>query len=163
MLQLYEFIRANRKSVSKFDPSATNISKEIVEKLEELWAKANIPTISYRSITKSVLKLVSKLLYFRKRERINKNSKPLLNEINEFKAKFDKLFELAACKCDTYNNCVCPKEKKMSERVFDFLQDQRCSRNQSIDEIECENICSVFEQDIEDYCEEQPPGKKIIF
>ena len=45
---------------------------------------------------------------------------------------FEGLFDICTCHCASRNSCTCPSDKKVHEREWEFLADQRTNRNMVI-------------------------------
>ena len=45
---------------------------------------------------------------------------------------FEGLFDICTCNCASRNSCTCPSDKKVHEREWEFLVDQRTNRNMVI-------------------------------
>jgi len=46
------------------------------------------------------------------------------------------LFDISTCKHKIYEECVCPRDSKVAQREFDFLQDQRTQRKMCISDVD---------------------------
>lgn len=54
----------------------------------------------------------------------------------EFQNESKKLFDIATCKCKTYDNCLCVKDRKVPLKEREFLSDQRTIRSMMIGTID---------------------------
>ena len=126
ILQYYEYIKVQKRLISKYDPSATAISTEIALKLISIWNKTDIHIISKRRIEELILEKHYELKKLNKRQNKSPDSEKVLEDVNKFKTKISFLFDMASCKCK--NNCSCPSLNQMNQELKNFLHDQRTSR-----------------------------------
>ena len=125
VMKYYLLVKHEMKAtVETQEPTVTEISKKVAEKVESIWFKASIPVISHTRVLKMIRS------YYDKYIKIKKNKK---RDDFEAKAKSfrrdakDKLFDIAACKC-LFEACKCEKSRKVPRAEQDFLHDQRCVR-----------------------------------
>ena len=91
-----------------------------------LWEKASVPSICLKSIYNRVNKLIEK--YQNVRKSINKTSEVSINMRDKFSTCLTQLFDVAACKCVSFQSCKCNKAAKVPKEEQVFLIDQRDKR-----------------------------------
>lgn len=103
------------------EPTVSEISSILVDKILSLWEKASIPTVT----RKRVLQLIkmqhdkySKILWYPK---VKRNENYVL-KVEAYKAENKKLFDISACKCEKFEECSCIKEKKVRFILFNFTR-----------------------------------------
>ena len=109
-------------------PSRCQIITDISSKLRQLWISASIPIISPEGIRKKLDNLFD--LY-----RDLKKSYKRDNEKPKFQVKADTLrllFDISVCKCKDFEQCRCPKDRKVPKEEQIFLIDQRNKRKMFI-------------------------------
>ena len=122
------FMQKLREKNNGKQPSLKEISEMLSKKIEDLWKKASIPSVSHER----VLKMFHD--YHRKYRNLVKNIKPKMTDV--FKAKVGAfkdnaaktLFDISACKCADIAGCICPKIRKVPIKEQEFLTDQRTTR-----------------------------------
>ena len=123
------------------------VAKAIAEEVVAFWQdKGNLPTLAVYSVQlkvidvyergRNVLKIPrdrrEKLLDEMDREEAGAGDE---NKIGRKKKKMDtldKLFDISSCFHQSRSSCNCPAAKKVAEREFPFLNDQRTERMMSI-------------------------------
>ena len=120
------------KRVNGREPSWKQIRKFLVSKLEEIWARASIPTVSTVTIESKVEALHSQYRNLQKSFKRDKNKGPYIKKRNDFILKCDKLFDICSCKCHPNKKCICTAERQVPKIEIKFLQDQRTKRLMSI-------------------------------
>lgn len=126
-----------KKQQNRKNPSACDIAELVSKKVESLWAKLLIPTVSHQRVKEVMLKYHED--YLKVKKKFNRNKDSLENskdEIEKFKKDSTKLFDIAACKCESFRKCKCPKYKRVPFSERDFLVDQRSSRHLAIGSID---------------------------
>lgn len=83
--------------------------KITADKIQSIWIKASIPTISRQRIISLIRKHHARrrsIIKMAKTAFFDKNSKNVKNDWN-------RLFDVAACKCKQFNGCLCMAESKV--------------------------------------------------
>lgn len=107
--------------------------EEISVKLEDIWNRASIPIIDHRSITRR-----SRTYYNKYYSLVNKSSKSRKNitayrqKFQHFKEKNPFLFDIATCRCTSFDLCSCEKKRKIPIKEQKFLLNQRTDRKMMI-------------------------------
>ena len=131
------------KQENKKDPPIKPIFKKVAKEILMLYLKASIPT----NCEMRVINMLQS--YYQKYQNLMKNYKKYLNrplyqeKIKNFEVHSNKLFDIAACKCPSFENCCCDIVSKVPVLERSFLIDQRNERNMiigGIDEIETKRI-----------------------
>lgn len=125
VMKYYNLVRHQLKleNNSKKEPSINEISEIVSSKVEYLWRKASIPTVSHNR----VMQLIKS--YHAKCKNLLKSLKRLSEEkIQDFHRNSERLFDLSSCKCKDLELCKCSKDQKIPKEERAFLIDQRTER-----------------------------------
>lgn len=125
VMKYYNLVRHQLKlgNNSKKEPSINEISEIVSSKVEYLWRKASIPTVSHNR----VMQLIKS--YHAKCKNLIKSLKRLSEEkIQDFHKNSERLFDLCSCKCKDLELCKCSKDQKIPKEERAFLIDQRTER-----------------------------------
>lgn len=125
VMKYYNLVRHQLKleNNSKKEPSINEISEIVSSKVECLWRKASIPTVSHNR----VMQLIKS--YHAKCKNLLKSLKRLSEgKIQDFHRNSEKLFDLSSCKCKDLELCKCSKDQKIPKEERAFLIDQRTER-----------------------------------
>lgn len=117
------------------EPSFKIIMESVILKVESIYKKLLIPIISHRTIQQKIKLYNNKYINIKK---ILHRSDRCLNtklKVEVFKKDSLKLFEITACKCVSYVNCKCKKNRKIPASEIKFLEDQRSERKLAIGRI----------------------------
>lgn len=116
-----------------------------------IWKKAGIPIRSKSSIIRSIKDLLFEYKTLRKYGAASKSSRPGLKiKVSTFKAKINKLFDIASCTC--VKNCSCSDENKIPHSHIRFVEDQRSTRKMTISKLAnskkslCQNMKPIWNQ-----------------
>jgi hypothetical protein len=138
MLMEYEWIRLDLKNISnpKKEPTSSEISDILANKINEIWLKASIPTVSMTRIIqliKSHHEKYKKLLWYP----ASKRNGQYEQRVNDFREQATRnLFDIAACKCSNLSLCTCGKLSKVPTLEHKFLEDQRSERKMMISTVD---------------------------
>jgi hypothetical protein len=128
--------RTRIKSVNNKDPSVQELSKTIAEKIHSIYLQASIPTVSMNRIVRKIQDYHGKYRTISKYPENKKQSQSYLNKVKQFKCDAQKLFDIGACKCITFQTCSCSKENKVPKLEQAFLIDQRTVRKMAIGSVD---------------------------
>lgn len=129
VMKFYLHERIVLKQKSKKDPSVSEISKGVVNKIISLWEKASIPCVSNERVKKMITDYHQKYRNILKYIKSKKNNMHFKNKCENFKKTAENtLFDISACKCKSFINCTCLRKNKVPEGEQQFLQDQRSTR-----------------------------------
>jgi hypothetical protein len=103
----------------------------VVPKIINIWKTSCIPTVSHIRICNMIKKFHGHYKNLQKNFKARKGTSIMQSKIKCFIDDASKLFEIAACKCDT-KICKCEKLKKVPIIERDFLRDQRTVRKMAI-------------------------------
>lgn len=118
------------------EPSFSEVSQVVGDKIIEIWNSASIPIVSrdrvmqlIRSNHNEYIKLVR---FFKIKRNDNFNLK-----VMQFKNRaHSNLFDIAACMCKFYSSCSCEKSRNVPAKEQNFLLDQRSNRKMAIGNID---------------------------
>lgn len=129
VMKYFREVEKNLKALNKNRPVPVNQTvAQVAQRVVEIWMSASIPTTTIRGI---------ELLVRRFHERGQKLKKHMKKEdVDRFKSKCKKLFDIASCKCTVIENCSCPLEKKVPTKEIPFLLDQRNARRMAIGSVD---------------------------
>ncbi|CAH0555142.1 unnamed protein product [Brassicogethes aeneus] len=132
MLKCYLLIRDKLKfERSGKDPSIFEIAQKLAERVEIIWRKSFIPTVSRNRIVKLIQDNHVKYLHLIRYPQQKRNKKYEL-KVQSFREDAKKLFDIAACKCMSHALCKCEKQRKVPILEHKFIQDQRATRKMRI-------------------------------
>lgn len=113
-------------------PSVTDVLAYVCREIEKIWSSASIPTVSTKRI-KDLLKRYYdeylKLIRYPKQKRTDSYEE----KVQTFRqTAMTILFDIAACKCSSFDSCTCSKDGKVPIIERSFLIDQRTNRKMMI-------------------------------
>ena len=98
--------------------------KPVAEEIIAMWASEGIPIIKGPSVYNKVAECYKKFQAMNKTKSQKREGKK--GKSNE--KHFEKLFDMAFCKCGSDVPCKCPYENRVPEMEVEFLHDQRGPR-----------------------------------
>lgn len=113
------------------DPPNSEIFAIVSEEINNIWTKASIPIVTKERVIQ-LLKSYFKNYLSLKRYPENKRNMSYQNNLKCFLESSEKLFDVAACKCTSFESCSCLKPKKVPINERSFLLDQRIDRKMVI-------------------------------
>ena len=130
VMKHYTYVRLERsnKMISKEQPSVTEVATIVAKKLEAIWQKASIPTVSTARIDQQVKSYHNKHRKLLKPYKTRQNNVKYKARIAKFQQEAESIFDIGACKRKEEALCSCPKELKVFKDEKAFLVDQRTSR-----------------------------------
>ncbi|KAJ8928633.1 hypothetical protein NQ314_018777 [Rhamnusium bicolor] len=137
IIKQYLNIRRDLKMAGqKKEPTFHEVIVIMLARLEQIWQKASIAIISNERIIVKIREYHNKyrglLKSYKQRSAVPSNTR----QIEEFKIKSKSLFDIAACKCISFEKCLCDKSKKMPIKERPFLLDQRSTRKMMIGNVD---------------------------
>lgn len=119
----------NSKEATFFD-----ISQILIQKIQDLWDTASIPTLSKQRMVKMLKDYNKKYMKIKK----SSNKKDLFKIKRESFLEHAKatLFDVSYCKCKEFSSCKCSKDKKIPKLERQFIVDQRTVRKMGIGNID---------------------------
>ena len=106
------------------------IADEVAQKVEAIWRKGSIPTVSHTQIVQLLLtyhdknysSLLENITSRGKQKNFQSKIKDLVNIAQV------TLFHISACKCADLENCSCDKSRKVPIKERNFLKDHKNKR-----------------------------------
>lgn len=130
IMKAYLWLRIKQKETNNGkDPSISEVSKELINILKNIWHRASLPVVSDQQILRIIKNYNDKYKSLKKNINAAYNKK-CLEKLNLFKKASQKLFDISACKCKNFAKCQCTNKVPKSER--EFLIDQRTNRKMFI-------------------------------
>lgn len=117
------------------DPPNSKIYAIVFEEITNIWTKASIPIVTKERVIQ-LLKSNFATYINLKRYPKSKRNDSFQNKLKYFLESSEKLFDVAACKCTSFESCSCLKPKKVPINERCFLMDQRNGRKMVISGID---------------------------
>ena len=133
-LQANQILKEERKNTKL----PIEVAAEIARKVQDVWVKGGIPTVSHTRIVQKFLTYhKSKYLSLMKNIKSRGKEAKFQNKLKEL-ARIAQAtrFDVSACKCSDFNECSCEKSRKVPIKEQNFLIDQRGSRMLFIEELD---------------------------
>lgn len=129
VMKCYEWnrlqLKISRNTIK--EPSFLDIAELVSQKVEDVWRKSSLPTVSHTRVIQ-LLKA-----YHLKCKNLIKSLKRLsADQKNDFIQHSRVLFDICSCKCKQIQLCCCPRENKVPKEEQQFLLDQRQERKMRI-------------------------------
>lgn len=113
--------------------SVKDIAKDLGNELQKLWEKASVPCVHLTRISQLILDNHSKYKTFLK----NKGKECYNKQLESYKNLMQKdLFDISCCKCKSFEECKCTKNRKVPVSERQFLSDQRGLRHMYIGKVD---------------------------
>lgn len=137
VMKCYEFHRFNIKQLkeTKKEPLILEISEIVALEVEDIWAKASIPTVGHKRVLQMIQYYHEKCKKFLKL----KSGKAKREFLHQSKV----IFDICSCKCKQIGACCCPKERKVPQLEHQFLIDQRTERKMVIGGIDAKQTAKL--------------------
>lgn len=132
VLKYYLFLMRKGKLEKNKFPSFNEVGHQVVENVQQIWVKASIPTINSRAVLKRLKVKVEEYNNLEKSYKRDKDSVKYNMKKNIFYENIEKIFDIASCRCPSFDVCRCPVGIKVPELEQDFLLDQRSTRRMCI-------------------------------
>ncbi|CAH2019247.1 unnamed protein product [Acanthoscelides obtectus] len=129
VMRFYEWTRHRLKYERERnkEPTYKEIEAIVVARLIEIWAKSSIPTVEPKR-----MKVMLQTYHLKCKNLLKSNPRIPKNTLEGFRLGSKALFDIAACKCQEFLKCACPKNKKIPARERGFITDQRTARQMVI-------------------------------
>lgn len=132
LLMDYQWVRLDLRTQPKKEPTVSEITVVLANKVKEIWTRASIATVSTDRI--------NQLVRFHHDKYLKLIRYPVCKRNDQYQQKVSKfrddarqtLFDIASCKCVDPASCKCAKEKKVPPEEREFLHDQRTARQRMI-------------------------------
>lgn len=129
VLRYYNYIKLQKQSEGKYKPKVSEIFDEIATELEKVWKRASIPTVHHVTIINQFKREYEKLNKLLKSySEARKGTESFKNKASKLREDAALLFDIAYCKCKSFEVCVCDVSHKVPPMERAFLQDQRTTR-----------------------------------
>ena len=136
------------KNESGKDPSVKEIIRSVVARVQCIYGNASIPSVGKDRCNKLIFDYHSKYINLIINNKSLNSSQEYQDKIKKFKEHAKILFDFSACKCNSFENCSCPKIKKVPILEQHFLTDQRNARNMIIGGVDIENTKILQQREI---------------
>ncbi|GBN22352.1 hypothetical protein AVEN_145730-1 [Araneus ventricosus] len=113
------------------EPSFSRIAENVATKIESVWAKAStaIHVVTHSRVLQIIYTYDGKYTNFKKSYKRDNTSKAFQTKIKAFRQEAcTKLFDIAVCKCITFEDCTRECTKNLPQNEHNFLKDQRTMR-----------------------------------
>lgn len=133
VIKYYEWTRREAKfnRSSHKEPTFLEIADIVAKKIEGIWIKASLPTVTHARVCQML-----KSYHLKYKNLLKSHPKIPQKNIDEFQRNSKALFDICSCKCKDLNSCVCSKERKVPTNERIFLIDQRISRKMIIGNVD---------------------------
>ena len=142
VIKCYLSVRDQLKpKTSTKEPEVRDISEIVASSVEMLWLKATLSIISHTRVVQLIRSYHDTYTKLKRNMKRNNTEK-----FDRFRVDArSKLFDIAACKCRSFDACNCEKSRKIPAEEQLFLQDQRTMRTMyigSVDKVASKKILS---------------------
>ncbi|GBM50348.1 hypothetical protein AVEN_208954-1 [Araneus ventricosus] len=114
------------ESESNKEPVFFTVARQVAIKLNIIWDKASIPTVTHNRVIQLIIRCRDDYLSIKKT--LNCKTTVRKTKDESLIEQTSKLFDIAFCKCADFSGCTCPKNKKVPVLERQFLLDQRGQR-----------------------------------
>ena len=118
------------------EPCFSVIAESVALKIENLYFDASIPSVSHKRVCDMIHTYHGKYRSIMKNIKRVERSKTTRENVEKFKMEAKRLFDISACKCTIFSECICPKECKVPVNEQAFLTDQRTKRKMLIGSVD---------------------------
>ena len=101
-----------------------------------IWSSEGIPIIQAHNVVRKIKQAYERFRRLTKTPKRNRESKT--KRVRSEENLFDKLFDIARCRCRDLRSCHCPLSSRVPEAEIAFLRDQRGARNMTLGGIDHE-------------------------
>lgn len=127
------------------DPSNTEVFSIVSERLITIWTKASLPVVTKDRVHQLLKCCFEKYLNLIRYPKTKRNDS-YERKVNCFLESSQKLFDIAACKCTSFETCSCIKPRKVPITERDFLLDQRSERKMVISGIDTKETARLIKK-----------------
>ena len=124
-LQLYSTFK-----VDKNEPHG--LATKVINDVLHIWESSSLPTISKQRAKEIFQNYLQKYKNLRKVPIKRHKTNSYISKCALFTKNTKQLFDLAICKCPTFDCCTCIKDRKIPYQEQDFLKYQRTARKMII-------------------------------
>ena len=97
-----------------------SVYHDVADEVSQMWIAEGVPIYDHKDVVKKIR--AEYLAYRVSNKTISTKRSCKSND------RFSKLFDLARCKCASQQACCCPRDRKIPDAEWDFVQDQRGAR-----------------------------------
>lgn len=145
VMRYYIYIRHELKpDPSSKEPSVSEILDVLMKKVELVWIKSSIPTVSRTRMVQMGKAYHDKYRNIL-RSKGRKGTESYDLAVERFLNESKRLFDVASCKCKLFSECKCSKEKKVPVLEQMFLVDQRTDRKMCISTVD-KSVTKILRQ-----------------
>lgn len=135
-----DFLKHQKLEATSQEPLLDPLIKQTSLHVKQIWLKASIPTLvsDFRTY-QMISKLHDERHSLKKSVVARPESKVVQAQLLKFQAKLNGLFDIALCKCRSFEQCTCDKNSKVPSLEQPFLLDKRGARKMtmgSVDQVE---------------------------
>lgn len=142
------------------DPSNTDVFSIVSNEIINIWTKASIPTVTKERVIQLLKSYFEKYLSL-KRYPKSKQNRSFENNLKCFVEESQKLFDVAACKCSSFESCLCLKLKKVPVTERLFLLDQRKDRKMVISGVDKKETARLMKRQLRCIEESKRAEKRV--
>jgi len=117
-------------------PTVFEIVEAVAGNVKRIWFKASIPVLSHQRVVAKIQEYHDKYKLLLKPYKQRQNIVTYLKQVQIFRDDSEKLFDIAACKCNEQIVCCCEKDKKVPIIEREFLGDHRTNRKMMISNVD---------------------------
>ena len=129
VMKYYNSVKQSLVAEGNLAPSVAQITEICSLKVEVIWKKASIKTVSHTRVLKLLRTFHDEFRTFMKPYKGRQHVAKYMAKLHDYDKKYsEKLFDIASCKCKVDSSCTCPKENKVPNEERAFLEDQRTFR-----------------------------------
>lgn len=137
------FLLVHHSKKGQYKDLVAESCEEVSTKLEEIWNRASIPIIDHRSIERRIRSYYDKYRSLLKPFKARKDVESYRQQLFRFRQNAQILFDIATCRCESFDNCTCEKIRKIPIKERNFLLDQRTDRKMAIGGVDRETTKKI--------------------
>lgn len=135
MIRCFYSVRLSLKGDGKKQPESRKVANIVAQKIQEIWHRASLPTLSHRRIIEMILQFNNEYQKLLKPVKSRKTTF-LAAKLEKFKNNARRLFDICSCKCKNKLSCNCDKTRKIPDIEWPFIEDQRSIRKMAIGNVD---------------------------
>lgn len=142
MIRCYQSVHLELKGEGSKQPEVRAVANIVAEKIEGIWTRSSIPTVTRKRIIDMILQYNNKYQSMIKPIKRRKTTH-LDEKLEKFKLDAKRLFDICSCKCLSSLACNCTKERKIPAIEWTFITDQRGERKMAIGNVDKEETAKL--------------------
>lgn len=135
VIRCFYSVRLKLKGDGKKQPESRKVANIVAQKVQEVWHRASLPTLSHRRIIEMTLQFNNKYQKLLKPVK-SRETTFLATKLEKFKKDAKRLFDICSCKCANRLSCNCDKTRKIPDIEWPFIEDQRSMRRMAIGNVD---------------------------